>query len=114
MSSIVFLPAHANEERISRIESELQELKNRIANLERKQDQTPKPKSTTKNSGGWKQLSNWRALQRGMSYSDVQTLFGDPESIIGGVVTRWRYGNRGEVVFYNDKLDSWREPDFNR
>lgn len=52
----------------------------------------------------------WRALRRGLGFTGVRDLLGEPESISGGLVTIWSYKNFGSVTFYEDKVSGWREP----
>ena len=41
---------------------------------------------------------------------DVRELLGEPERIMGGVVTRWVYPGNAIVTFYEGKLDRLQEP----
>lgn len=52
----------------------------------------------------------WRQLQVGMSMASVRGLLGEPVSISGGNFAFWYYASSGQVIFYNNQLDSWREP----
>jgi len=55
----------------------------------------------------------WRKLQRGMSYSQVREILGEPKKISGGYTTYWYYkSNNYEsmVTFTNDKVSGWQEP----
>jgi outer membrane murein-binding lipoprotein Lpp len=104
-------PLHASDERLNRLESEVRDLRSRIEKLEggnKAQLTSPSPKA--KNKEGWKELSNWRSLKKGMSYDDVRGLLGEPERISGGTITHWFYPNAGRVVYYDDRLDHWSEP----
>ncbi len=99
----------SDSERITQLEKEVQELKTRLTNLESPANKAVAQKPTVKNDG-WKNLANWRSLKKGMSYEDVRTTLGEPGRIQGGSFTFWIYPDRGNVTFYNDKLDSWTEP----
>ena len=101
-------PLHASDERLNRLESEVQDLRSRIEKLEGSKAQLSSPSSKTKE--GWKELSNWRSLKKGMSYDDVRGFLGEPERISGGTITDWFYPNAGRVVYYDDRLDHWSEP----
>ena len=109
-SALLTSPLHASEERFNNLEGEIRDLKSRIEKLEsgsRKPD-TSSPKA--QNPEGWKDLTNWRSLKKGMSYDDVRMLLGEPSHIKGGSFTFWQYKNASRAVFYEDRLDSWTEP----
>jgi len=53
---------------------------------------------------------NWRKLYKDMSTSDVQKILGEPHRVDGGNLASWHYQNGGRVVFYEGKVDHWREP----
>jgi hypothetical protein len=97
-------------DRITQLEREVQDLKNRISRLESSQAGA-KPNARTVPSGeGWKNLANWRSLQTGMTYDEVRSILGEPARIAGGEIAFWFYGNRGSVDFYQHRLKSWTEP----
>jgi len=55
----------------------------------------------------------WRKLQRGMSFSQVRNLLGEPKDIDAGYLTYWYYSNKTsteKVIFSNGKVNSWKEP----
>jgi predicted nuclease with TOPRIM domain len=103
-------PLYASDERLNRLESEVQDLRSRIEKLEGGKAQLSSPSPKTENEEGWKELSNWRSLKKGMSYGDVRTLLGEPSHIKGGSFTFWQYKNASRVVFYDDRVESWTEP----
>ncbi len=100
----------SDSDRIAQLEKEVQELKNRLTTLESPVNKPSVNKKSTTSTDGWKSLANWRSLKKGMSYEDVRTILGEPGRIQGGSFTFWIYSDRGNVIFYNDKLDSWTEP----
>lgn len=57
--------------------------------------------------------SNWRQLRRGMSFSDVKQLLGEPRQVrVSGSATYWYYPNilGASVTFYENRVDGWEEP----
>ncbi len=100
----------SDSDRIAQLEKEVQELKNRLTTLESPVNKPSVNKKSTTSTDGWKSLANWRSLKKGMSYEDARTILGEPGRIQGGSFTFWIYPDRGNVTFYNDKLDSWTEP----
>lgn len=65
-----------------------------------------KPRSSDKSS----LLLSWRKLRRGMTYSNVRSIMGEPTKIEAGEFSRWTY-KHGTLTFCLDKLDAWIEPD---
>lgn len=105
------MESHASDsDRITQLEKEVQALKLRLTNLEAPQGGTSTPSKQAAPGRGWAVLANWRALKQGMSYEEARALLGEPERVSGGTITRWYYPKQGLVNFYEDKLDSWREP----
>jgi hypothetical protein len=99
-----------DSERITQLEKEIQELKTRLSRLESPQGGSSAPQKPVASADGWKSISNWRALKSGMSPDEVRATLGEPARVRGGDLAIWSYANRGEVVFINDKVTSWREP----
>ena len=99
----------SDTDRITQLEKEVQELKNRLTTLESPVNKAIVKKSTV-TSDGWKNLVNWRSLKKGMSFDEVRAILGEPGRIQGGTLTNWTYPDRASVTFYNDRLDSWTEP----
>jgi len=55
----------------------------------------------------------WRKLKRGMTYSQVRSLLGEPLRISAGYTAFWYYAQSdysGYLTFSGDKLSSWKEP----
>ena len=103
--------SHASDsDRITLLEKEVQELKQRLQRLESPQADTGKQHKPVASSDGWKSLTSWRLLKKGMSYDDVRAILGEPGRVRGGNITFWYYANRGDVIFYEDRLESWTEP----
>jgi hypothetical protein len=65
-----------------------------------------KPRSSDKSS----LLLSWRKLRRGMTYSNVRLIMGEPTKIVAGEFSYWTY-KHGILTFCLDKLDAWNEPD---
>ena len=100
----------SDSDRITQLEKEVKELKNRLTTLESPVNKAIVQKSTVTNDG-WKNLANWRSLKKGSSYEEVRTILGEPEKVrASGPLTFWSYSNRGEVTFYEDRLNGWNEP----
>ena len=101
----------SESDRITQLEKEVQELKARVTHLEVSQGGTSTRQKPVASSDGWKNLASWRSLKKGASYDDVRATLGEPEKVkASGAFTFWYYSNRGDVTFYQDKLDGWREP----
>jgi hypothetical protein len=60
----------------------------------------------------WHDKQNWRRfLHTGMTKTEVRRLFGDPEQIsVYGDMEFWDYGGHAEIVFADESLYSWTEP----
>jgi hypothetical protein len=99
-----------DNDRLDLLENEIKDLKARLSNLEKYEQNKSATSKPTASNDGWKSLANWRTLKRGMSYQEIRSLLGEPIRVDGGFFTRWFYQNRGYVVFYEDKVDSWQEP----
>ena len=97
-------------ERITQLEKEVQELKQRLTKLEVPQNASINQQKSILSSEGWKSLASWRSLKNGMSYDEVRSILGEPTRIDGGTIARWYYSNQGIVFFFRDKLDRWEEP----
>lgn len=57
--------------------------------------------------------ATWRKLQRGMSFSQVRGILGEPKKISAGYTTFWYYTAStydSKVTFSGDKVSSWQEP----
>jgi len=58
--------------------------------------------------------ATWRKLQRGMSFSQVRDILGEPKKISAGYTTFWYYTSSiydSKVTFSDNKVSSWQEPD---
>jgi hypothetical protein len=97
-------------DRIIQLEKEVEELRVRLSALENQASQANNQTKTVSLSDGWKYVKSWRSLKRGMSYTEVRQILGEPIRIDGGIHTYWKYRNDGVVWFYEDVLSSWTEP----
>ena len=97
-------------ERITQLEKEVRELKQRLTKLEAPQNASVNQQKSIPSSEGWKSLASWRSLKNGMSYDEVRSILGEPTRIEGGTLARWYYSNRADVTFFNDKVENWSEP----
>ena len=97
-------------ERVWQLEEDVESLKLQITQLSSQTGSTNNRQKPHTSIDGWKNLTNWRSLKKGMSYDNVRQILGEPGRIQGGSFTFWIYPDRGSVTFYNDRLDSWTEP----
>jgi hypothetical protein len=97
-------------ERLTQLEKEVQELKQRLTRLESSQAEKSVLPKAIESDEGWKNLANWRLLKRGMTGDEVRSALGEPKKIDGGHFTEWYYPNNGRVVFTREKVYSWNEP----
>jgi len=97
-------------ERVWQLEEDVESLKLQITQLTSQTGSTNNRQKPHTSIDGWKNLTNWRSLKKGMSYDNVRQILGEPGRIQGGSFTFWIYPDRGSVTFYNDRLDSWTEP----
>jgi hypothetical protein len=101
----------SDSDRITQLEIEVQQLKQRLSSLERPPGSAVASPRPLASSEGWKQIANWRSLKKGMSQEVVRSLLGEPQTVrASGHVTFWSYSNRGGVDFVSEKLDGWAEP----
>lgn len=100
----------ADSDRISQLEKEVQDIKQRLVKLESLNGGSNTQQKVIVSSDGWKHLANWRTLKVGMSYDEVRALLGEPSRVNGGIVARWLYASQGEVTFVENRVSSWREP----
>jgi hypothetical protein len=97
--------SHAHDaDRIDQLERRIQAIESQLFELTGSQ---VRPLETGE---GWKSLSNWRSLRRGMRPIEVRGILGDAHRIDGGYFTRWHYQNGGIVVFANEEVNEWTEP----
>lgn len=110
--SLIAVNSFANDsDRIAQLEKDVQELKVRLSNLETPQSKPSLNQKPVASSDGWRTLTNWRSLKKGMSYDEVRATLGEPEKVrASGTFTFWYYLNRADVTFYQDRLDGWTEP----
>jgi hypothetical protein len=86
----------------------------KIAELEARIEALEKPSSGTSRVPAG--LSAWRRLEKGMSYSQVRQILGEPRKIRSGPFTYWHYGpgtygsSSETVSFYQGVVDGWNEP----
>ena len=114
-TTIIFLviaisSSYASEsERIEQLESEIQEINERLSKLESILENRKEKKLVLTNNG-WKSLANWRMLKTGMNYAEVNEILGEPHRVFGGMTTGWFYKNDGEVMFFDGEVRKWSEP----
>jgi hypothetical protein len=97
--------SHAHDaDRIDQLERRIQAIEAQLSELTSSQVQR------FKTGEGWKSLSNWRSLRRGMRPIEVREILGDAHRVEGGYFTRWHYQNGGVVIFANEEVNKWTEP----
>jgi hypothetical protein len=102
---LVGTAAYADDaERIDELERRIEAIEAQLAEL------VNSPERPFKTGEGWKSLSNWRSLRRGMRTLHVREILGDAHRIDGGYFTVWHYQNGGRVEFANEELNKWTEP----
>ncbi len=86
----------------------------KIAELESRIEALESPRAGTSNVPAG--LSAWRRLEKGMSYSQVRQILGEPRRIDSGSIDVWyygvssRYGGASSVNFYGTFVTGWNEP----
>lgn len=107
---IFAFPSNASEE--GELKSLVISLNQHVANLEKRVKELESlVKSKPVNVSIEK--ATWRKLQRGMSFSQVRGILGEPKTIKAGSLTYWYYSSSSSsstITFWNDRLDSWVEP----
>jgi hypothetical protein len=101
-----------SSDKFEQLEREIQDIRARLLRLESGQG-SAKPNSPDRSavSGeGWKSISQWRQLKRGMTPGETKGILGEPSRIQVEGFTFWFYPNGGRVSLYNDRLDGWTEP----
>jgi hypothetical protein len=97
-------------DRLDQLEREIRDLKLRLNKLESADKPENNTQAPTSFSEGWKFLTNWRKLEKGMNPAAVRKILGEPERIMGGVFTEWYYPEHGSVTFHDDGVYRWAEP----
>jgi hypothetical protein len=105
LALIMAASVHADDsDRIDELERRIQAIEAQLSEVLRSQG------PRFKEGEGWKSLSNWRELRRGMRPIEVRELLDDAHRVEGGYFTRWRYPNGGVVGFANEEVNEWTEP----
>ncbi|MDO8525607.1 MAG: hypothetical protein Q7S07_03875 [Candidatus Omnitrophota bacterium] len=60
--------------------------------------------------GAAENKKNWSLLLKGMTYDEVRTLIGKPDSVIEGLITTWCYPKGGSINFVDGKVKKWTKP----
>jgi hypothetical protein len=100
-----------DSDRITQLENEVQQLKQRLSNLEKPNGAAITSSKPLASTDGWKNIANWRSMKKGMSQDEVRSVLGEPAIVrASGPFIKWSYSNRGSVDFYEERLDGWSEP----
>lgn len=98
--------------KIQELETKIQEIELRLISIEKKMESYQTQKVLGRSDGNYKIKNNWRALQQGMTKTQVLELLGEPDKIsklsYGGEIWYYGYGN----VKFTSRLvvDGWSEP----
>jgi len=98
--------------RVTRLESLVAALIHRVSELEGSDQSAERPAPVVRREAGWRDRSNWRRLQKGMSMAQVTRLLGEPDQVSTLTYTIiWRFGG-GNVTFdaRSNRVDGWSEP----
>ena len=102
--------------RLEQLERTVRVLERRIAVLEAPAPAPPVGQAQpATDPGSWRELANWRQVQRGMPMDQVRVLLGEPDRVESVVFTYWYWGDRyegGNVYFDADsrRVVGWSEP----
>jgi hypothetical protein len=114
--------ATAQSDQVESLRTKVEQLQRRVSGLEARIDRLEKMllsnKSRTReevstvNPNGWKNIENWRRLEKGMSKSEVRKILGRPGKVSTGALDFWYYPDvtGGEVTFDGGKVQGWQEP----
>ena len=117
--SIIFVPYNLKAQenhRIEKLEKRILKLERRVVELEKVlMEITSQGENSPVFSDKWKNISNWRKLQLGMSKSQVKQILGEPPKITadGYIGDTWYYPSvlGGTLRFdQGGSLNGWREP----
>lgn len=95
--------------RIAILEGRINELEERVRTLESLVKVEPSGDRPVLAAPNWRELQNWRRLQRGMTMNQVRALLGEPQRVDAGVITYWRWAE-ANVHFIDGRLEGWSEP----
>lgn len=99
-----------DSEKIEQLEREILVLNDRILALEELLGSEVDIEGTKASGDRSDVIDNWRSLKIGMRMKDVKNILGEPYRVKGGAFTHWDYENGGYLIFWEEKLDSWSEP----
>lgn len=94
-------------QKLDSIDSAINNLKQRITDLEKSKEKRRAKK------GNYKVRANWLALEKGMDKKQVLELLGEPGKKLSGFGEYWYYPDSfgGRVEFDSDeKVNGWSEP----
>jgi outer membrane protein assembly factor BamE (lipoprotein component of BamABCDE complex) len=109
---LLVLPTLANSSEVDELKSLVMSLNQHVVNLEKRVKELEKLVKT-KPVNISLEKTTWRKLKRGMSFSQVRSILGEPKNITAGYTTFWYYTSstyRSMVTFSGDKVMSWDEP----
>ena len=103
----------SQEDAIWTLKKKIAELEGRVKRLESYHERTGSSSVQQRSySNGYKNLSNWRGLKKGMSEENVRVILGEPKKInMYSTWSSWKYANGGDVDFdRNGEVTAWSEP----
>ena len=100
------------DNRVKKLEEEVSNLKAvvglmMLANANNRED---KADAFEPQGEGWRDIRNWRKLEKGMPPAQVTSILGEPPSVNSGGFTHWHYQSGGEVTFIDGVVYGWNEP----
>ena len=100
------------DDRVKNLEEEVSNLKAvvglmMLANANKRED---KVDAFEPQGEGWRDIRNWRKLEKGMPPAQVTSILGEPTSVNSGSFTFWHYQSGGKVDFLDGVVYGWDEP----
>jgi len=100
------------EQRVATLERKVAALETKVSTPTTSGATTQRPAATSGEVELWKDKSNWRKLERGMTMDQVRRLLGEPRTVdVNGISKYWRYSTSfsPHVHYINNRLDGWDE-----
>ena len=100
------------DDRVKKLEEEIQSLKAAVGliMLANSSNTGEKADKFEPKGEGWRDIRNWRKLEKGMPPAQVTSILGEPTSVNSGPFTFWHYQSGGKVDFYDGVVYGWDEP----
>lgn len=110
-----FAKIPGDEQRVAQLERLVQQLQQRIAQLEARLTATPAKAPRNASPADWRDKGSWRRLRKDMTMDEVSALIGEPEKVSAQTYTiywYWGYPGGAQVTFdaESNLVDGWSEP----